>query len=254
MDGELIYKLAAETGIQSTGEISITFATLGVVDRDGDVIAASAIPVGRTVPIMGWNHQIWDPPIGEATLAIDGNKAVAVGRLFIDTQRGMEYYNILKNRTNQEWSWGFIVNKFENSIVDGAAVRVITDADVLEVSPVLRGAGIGTATNWVKSGSQFREQIAAVQAAVGDVVYRAGSLAELRAKEGRVLSAANRELLSSLLSALREASSRLSKLLDETASEKDAEKNAEKDAKSALADAAIEAAFRYTFAKLERVS
>jgi hypothetical protein len=200
------------------GLIELTFATLGVVDRDGDIIEASAIPRGATVPIMQWGHNHGALPIGEATLDVDGDRAVARGRLYLATTAGREHYEVLRERGEaQEWSFGFLVTDAEDTTVDGRSVRVIRSAEILEVSPVLLGAGIGTRTDAIKSAGALADHVAAVQAAVGDVVHRLGSLAELRAKEGRTLSRANRELLQNLLATLAEAARQLDDLLAATA-------------------------------------
>jgi len=206
---------AAAPPAEATGEIEVTWATLGVVDRDGDIILPEAVPAGKTVPIMQWGHRLSDLPIGEATLSVEGDRAVARGRLYLGTTAGKDHYEVLRERgASQEWSFSYYVTRSSDELVDGRAVRVIQAMDVLEVSPVLVGAGIATRTDSLKSaGRPLRDHAAGLQADLADMVERAEALAALRAKEGRVLSAANRALLSDLLGALREAAGRLEELL-----------------------------------------
>jgi hypothetical protein len=193
---------AAAPPSEATGEIEVTWATLGVVDRDGDIILPEAVPAGKTVPIMQWGHRLSDLPI-------------ARGRLYLGTTAGKDHYEVLRERgASQEWSFSYYVTRSSDDVVDGRAVRVIQAMDVLEVSPVLIGAGIATRTDSLKSaGRPLRDHAAGLRADLADMVERAEALAALRAKEGRVLSAANRALLSDLLGALREAAGRLEELL-----------------------------------------
>ncbi len=63
----------------------------------------------------------------------------------------------------------------------------------------------------------YARQAKHAQASVQAFIRRSKSLADLRAKEGRTLSAANRDRLSSLLSALTSAATDIQDLLDSTA-------------------------------------
>jgi len=81
---------------------------------------------------------------------------------------------------------------------------------VHEISPVVLGAGVGTATLALKvgalgAGRPFREQIAAVKAAVEEVAARAREVARLRAEDGREMSAERRKQLDELEAELEAA-------------------------------------------------
>jgi hypothetical protein len=67
----------------------------------------------------------------------------------------------------------------------------------------------------------FADHSQSVLAAVSEYARRARELHELRAKSGRVLSAANRERLSTLLAGMSEAMASVTALLDETAPKTD---------------------------------
>lgn len=82
---------------------------------------------------------------------------------------------------------------------------------------------IRTTSYQPKSIAKFTDEAAHALASVEGFVARALSLAGIRAKEGRVLSAANRERLSELLSALGEAQSALDALLAESDPDKHAD-------------------------------
>lgn len=219
--------IALQPPVEATGELEVTWATLGVVDRHGDVILPEAVPVGKSVPIMQWGHNLSDLPIGEALLSVEGDRAVARGRLYLNTTAGKEHYEVLRARGgSQEWSFSYIVSKAAEDTVDGVPARIIQAMDVLEVSPVLMGAGINTRTDAIKSaGRPLRGHIVGLQDDLTDLVARAEALAAMRAKEGRVLSAANRTLLSDLLGALKEAAKRLEDLLDAAEPQKEPPKS-----------------------------
>ena len=75
---------------------------------------------------------------------------------------------------------------------------------VHEVSPVLVGAGNETMTMAAK-GVKFCDELEMALAAVDNLIGRTKSLAELRAKEGRGLPAANVERLGTLRERLKAA-------------------------------------------------
>lgn len=203
------------------GQVSAVFSTFDVVDSDNDIVLATALTNGQQVP-MTWAHR-WDVPIGKGTILVQEKQAVFDGGFFTETDAGLEAYKTVKAMgTLQEWSWGFRVIDAGYEQRDDKFVRVIKRAEVFEVSPVLVGAGVGTYTLGIKSGdhSTLTDQAEAVHAAVVDLASRYKALAALRAKEGRVLSEANRKRLGSLLDALRAVESDIDELLTATAPEK----------------------------------
>ena len=87
----------------------------------------------------------------------------------------------------------------------------------MEISPVLVGAGIDTATLAIKAEkATYTDQSEAALAAVTDLVTRTKLLADLRRKEGRVLSSKNRERIKGLQGMLSTVASDLKELLDAT--------------------------------------
>ena len=155
---------AVEIKDESTGEVEAIIATLGVVDRDREVITANAIKNGARVRMSAYGHDMVGflsagaAPVGKGTVVIEGDKAIFRGKMFMSTTRGRETLSVLKEMgTEQEWSFGFHVLEDEPPDEEWAkkgAERVLTKLDVFEVSPVMIGAGIGTRTVAAKEADE----------------------------------------------------------------------------------------------------
>jgi hypothetical protein len=94
--------------------------------------------------------------VGKGILRTKGNKVVFQGHYFMTTDRGAEAFRTIKGigPEDQEWSFGFTVKGAEMPEDEGrkkGAYRILTKLDSFEVSPVIRGAGIGTRTVLVKA-------------------------------------------------------------------------------------------------------
>lgn len=201
------------------GTLEAVFSTFGVVDRDGDLVEAGAIPNGQKVPMV-WSHD-WTRMIGKGVTRVDTDRAVFDGNLFMDTEAGRDAFNTMKAMDDLlEYSWGFRVLDADFVERDATLVRVIKRVELFEVSPVLVGAGMNTGTLSLKHGMPFAEQTDAVLAAVADLVMRSRSLADLRLKEGRVLSTANRERLQAIADTLGTAAGDLKGILKDTEPQK----------------------------------
>jgi HK97 family phage prohead protease len=138
---------------QMEGTVTALFARLDTIDRDGDVVVASAFTSGQEVALV-WGHR-WEDPIGKGLIQVLGDEVRLEGRFFLETARGREAYATVKAMgTLQEWSWGFRATAVRYEPRVGRRVRVITGAEVFEVSPVLVGAGRGTGTLALKSDKQ----------------------------------------------------------------------------------------------------
>lgn len=140
---------------QAEGTVTALFARVGVVDKDGDVVAATAFIPGQEVPMV-WGHQ-WEEPIGKGVIRLAGEEVRLEGRFFLETARGREAYSTVKAMgALQEWSWGFRATSVHYEQREGRRVRVITGAELYEVSPVLVGAGRGTGTVALKGADGGR--------------------------------------------------------------------------------------------------
>lgn len=215
---------AVEFKANEEGSIRALFSTFGVVDHDGDIVLSTAIQNGVTVPMV-WAHD-WSSPVGKGIVTTDSKGATFDGSFFLATTAGRDAYETVKAMGElQEYSWGFRVLESEwKSDDEYDVVRVITKAEIFEVSPVLKGAGIGTMTLAIKSGERlsFEDHLEAALAAVSGATERAKSLADLRAKEGRAISSARRTRMEEIAKQLRSGADELDAILAETAPAKSA--------------------------------
>jgi HK97 family phage prohead protease len=197
------------------GSVQAVFSTFGSIDRDGDIVLASAFTHGQAVPMV-WSHD-WSRPVGKGQILVSDGSATFDGAFFLDTDAGRDAYATVKAMADlQEWSWGFRVIDAAFEQREDQYIRVIKRAEVFEVSPVLKGAGIGTHTLAIKGAQPYADQADAVLAAASDLIVRSKSLADLRAKEGRTLSTANRTRLATLKESLASVIADLEELLAAT--------------------------------------
>lgn len=199
-----------EFKLSETGEVSIGFSRFGVVDSDGDVTFPGAHPVGKSVPMSAYGHTSWDGalPIGKGVIRETSDMAVLDGAFFMDTDQGRNAYNTVKAMADlQEWSYGYTVLEGPRGVFDGKAVRELRKLDDHEVSPVLKGAGVGTATLAIKSAAPasdapYVEQLLWYSEGLPALMDRFKSHAAARAKDGRKLSRADRAALEDLVETL----------------------------------------------------
>jgi hypothetical protein len=212
-----------KTGAQE-GQFRAHFSTLNKVDSDADVTFPGAFPDGKQVPISAYGHQSWMGalPVGKGAVKSDEETAWVDGAFFLDTSAGRDTYQTVKQLGGlQEWSYGYqpleySIDPKELEPFPGAQ-RILKRLDVYEVSPVLKGAGVGTRTDYVKA--TLAEHAERVLADAQAFTARTRSLAGLRAKEGRALSAASRDRLTGLKEALQMAVSELDDLLSSVTDE-----------------------------------
>lgn len=153
------------------GDVEAIIATLGVVDKDEDIITRDAIPEGSKVSMSAYGHDAvyGTAPVGKGTIRVEGNKAVFKGRMFLATTRGRETFEVLKEMgADQEWSFGFRILGAEVPSEEQrkqGARRILTKLDAFEVSPVIVGAGVGTRTLGVKAAEAPPPPDPAIEAA-----------------------------------------------------------------------------------------
>lgn len=138
---------------QTKGEVAAVFSTFGVADHDGDVTPADAFDNGAKVLISAYNHQSWQGamPVGKGTIRVGSKEAVMEGAFFMNTTHGRDAFETVKEVGDlQEWSYGFDVLDAGETEIEGKSYRLLKKLKVYEVSPVIRGAGIGTYTQSVK--------------------------------------------------------------------------------------------------------
>jgi HK97 family phage prohead protease len=207
-----------EVNISEAGAVKAVFATLGVVDHDGDIILPGSIPNGHEVRMSAYNHASWGGslPVGKGTIAEVGNELVFNGQFFMDTSHGADTYKTVKGLgALGEWSFGFdVLEKDEvTDLATNKEVRRLKKLSVYEVSPVLLGAGIGTRTTDIKSKGEsttYQEHAETILADVGDFVKRSQSIADLRQEKGKEPAAQkNRDGLKAIAEGLTNAAGEL---------------------------------------------
>ncbi len=143
-----------------TGAFRATIATLApAVDSDGDVTLPGAFPDGKSVAVSAFGHGSWsgDLPVGKGVIGSDARHAWVSGKFFLDTSAGVDTYRVVKALgALQEWSFGYEPLKISTDPVELAeygpdARRILQAIEVYEVSPVLKGAGVNTRTDAIKS-------------------------------------------------------------------------------------------------------
>lgn len=238
MDKKYFLLSAKDTKVEKDGTGQAIFATLNVVDKDGDVTLPGAFGSQETHLVGA--HQGQNPAVGKSAISEKGDRAVADIRFNLEISAARDWHSALKfdldpkNGTPQyEWSYGFNVVDFETGVFEGRDVRFLKKLDVIEVSPVLRGAGEGTRTLSLKSeivnaepgvsegrSVRFLKKLDVVEvslmAAIKEVEdkYPDLTISEISEKEGRVLSGRNRERLTRLQNLLTEVGKDVEKLLE----------------------------------------
>lgn len=175
------------------GAFEAVFATLGVVDTQGDRIMPGAIG-NQSVVISAYGHGSWrgELPVGKGRIFERGKDAVVEGQFFLDTTAGSETYKTVKNVGElQEWSFS-LENVTEREATDDRRVRELLAIKTKEVSPVLRGAGIDTRLTAIKEqrmpGQQsksFHDHASETLEAVKGLHDRAKKIRALREEKGK---------------------------------------------------------------------
>jgi hypothetical protein len=202
------------------GTVQAMFSIFNKRDEGGDVVLPSFFTDGQPVAMSSWGHDWGNLPPGKGVIRVLPEGAAFDGAFFMDTATGQQHYQVVKALSDlQQWSFGF--NVLESKVgpfPDGNPdpVRFLVRGETYEVSPVLVGMNRDTYTLGIKSGLPIAEQGDAVLAAVRDLLGRSKSLADLRAKDGRVLSEANRKRLGGLLDALKAVQADIEDLLSST--------------------------------------
>jgi phage head maturation protease len=211
-----------DLAVSEAGMVKAVFATLGVVDHDGDIIMPGAIMSGQAVRISAYGHKSWEGalPVGKGTISEVNNELIFDGQFFLDTTHGADTYKTVKGLGSLgEWSFGFdIMDKAPIIDANGMQTgRTLKKLNVTEVSPVLLGAGLGTRTLDIKSlgaeSSTYQEHAEALLAGVGDFVKRSQSIADLRTEKGKEpASVKNRDGLKAIASEMTKAAGELNRI------------------------------------------
>ncbi len=211
------------------GEGSAVIAELNVIDLDGDVTLPGAF--GEQHVNIQPAHDRHAPRLGKGVLKEDGGFAIANFKFNLapEAVTAKEWYSALKfdmknGMPLQEWSYGFKIVEADFGQFEGREVRFLKRLKVHEISPVLRGAGVGTQTLALKSNMTFKEEMEKAMTSLADVknlIERAKSLADIRAKENRNLSVDHRNQLQTFKTLLDEVLKDCETVIDQCGDEVD---------------------------------
>lgn len=152
------YRAAVEfkADADKTGEFRAEFATLNVIDHDGDVTEVGAFRDGQETLIEAWNHNYGVLPVGKGIIREKDDKAIIEGAFFVETQGGLEHYKVVKALGPlQEWSYTFNIENSALGQFEDQDVQFLRKLDVWGVAPVQRGAGIDTRTLDIKGRKPY---------------------------------------------------------------------------------------------------
>jgi hypothetical protein len=136
---------------EEKGQVEAVFSTFNVKDYHDDWTLPGAF--GDVDVLIGsWGHGtvFGDPPVGLGTISETAKDARLIGQYFLDTFEGKEQFTTVKKvGPRQEWSYSYEVletGEITEELREKGVRRVIKKAEVFEISPVMRGAGIRTRT------------------------------------------------------------------------------------------------------------
>ncbi len=151
--------------LEGDGTGSAVFATLNVVDKDGDVTLPGAF--GKQTAVVVPTHDWSSVPLGKGTTREAGDEAIVDFKLNLDSPTAKEWHSALKfdldeGPRKQEWSYGFDILEESRGEFKGEQVRFLKSLRIHEVSPVLVGAGVNTRTlsmkeKGIKLSDQFQQ-------------------------------------------------------------------------------------------------
>lgn len=217
---ELPFHLLKSSEENGTGIVECIASVFDVEDSYGDIVKAGAftdtLKNGRTKAVL-WMHMraLLCGHISDARELAPGHPDLPIGirdkgglwcqlKFNLNVQRGKEAYEHIKAGDISEFSIGYYLLKYE-MIVDekeGSVTFNLLEIDLVEVSPVIRGANPDTAITAVKSGMTMDEQISAALAAVEAVCVRQAAIKAGRETDGRKLSEKRKETLKELAAKL----------------------------------------------------
>jgi uncharacterized protein len=136
----------------------------GAPDAYGDVIAPGAFADtltqhrrSGTAPLMLWGHNSSEPPIGNWTeLAEDGKGLWVKGSIDLDDALGARVHRALKRKAMKGLSIGYETKASEDD-AKRPGVRILTQVDLWEISPVNFPAQPRAAVDTVKSFTEADE-------------------------------------------------------------------------------------------------
>ncbi len=231
----------AKASADGNGSISGYASTFGNVDSYGDTIVPGAyakfLPKFLAAGFIGWNHN-WDQMIGTPTAAKEDDTGLFLTASFHSTSAAQDARTIAMERLDRGLSMGlsigYVAHKwsFADSLDGKSQVRLLEEIEIFETSlvavPADSYAQVVAAkahqlqslkeadpsgepepieddsdpSDDAESHERFADHTERVLLEVSALTSRATDISALRAKAGRVLSAATRRRLQSLMDEL----------------------------------------------------
>lgn len=223
-------KAATVKAVDEAGTIQAVIATLDVKDLDGDVTRPGAFGTQSMAIVQAHDGQ--DVMLGKGTLTEKDGKAVFNGKFNLDDPAAKALhsklvFDLANGDPLIEWSYAFNIRDggAKHGEFEGDDVQFFQPLDdgtpgieVVEVSPVLKGAGVGTGTVVAKS-RKFTDHIESMTEDLGVLLERVEAVAQLREDDGKELGEEAQRLLGELSDGLTEATARLAGVMDEAKEE-----------------------------------
>ena len=152
-------------------------AILSAVDNDGDTYLPGAFSWkegGSQWCSILPAHDRRATPLGKARVYEEGDAAFAEMHFNLSIPEAKSWhsaimFDLAKGRSVQEYSYGYELVDYEYQVRGDARVRLFKKVDVNEVSPVLKGAGVGTGTISMKSAALKDDHFASLLGGLGDL-------------------------------------------------------------------------------------
>lgn len=187
------------------GLVVARIATLSAVDSDGDTYAPGAFSWkdgGQQWAVILPAHDRRATPLGKVRVYEEAGAAMAEMHFNLDVPAAQAWhsaikFDLAKGRPVQEYSYGFQIMDAGFEQRDGVQVRVLKKLDVDEVSPVVRGAGVGTGTISAKAALKDEH--------FGGLIGTLDEMAQALTENPALLSAIGRKQLAEIHAVLGKA-------------------------------------------------
>lgn len=199
-------------------------SVFGVRDDGGDVIVKGAfaadLPAFIERGFIGYGHDWSGLPIGYVKDAKEDDYGLRITTEYHGTQAAQEARTVAQERMGAGkgvyLSIGYGINPGGAEYTEDGSTRVLKSLYLYETSQVNVPMNAYAEMTDAK-GLKLVQQAESTLAVANAFIERCKSLAELRLKEGRVLSDKNRETLSSIAGQMKDAAEAITKLLADTA-------------------------------------
>ena len=168
MTEQKTFRTEAKVLDETEGIVTAFVNTMGRIDKDGDIIEATAfnesIENNLPIPVLSGHDQsqIVGKVVSAYPMAIDEDeyRLHATMQFNMKTESGRDAFSNVSGNYVREWSVGFNIpdGAWDVEDRDGTPVRIIKDLDWVEVSTVIRGASPDTATVAAKEAADNSEE------------------------------------------------------------------------------------------------